>query len=423
MIRLIILILLLPSIALATPAITGVAGTSTLTVAGSGFGVGPTIMVFDQFENGAHGDDVSLTATIGEWSVYSNYHPKIDTSVAHSGTRSMKVIDANVTRQIRKTFTDSTEVMISFWARIPDGNWFPTASAPNSPPTISAWKHNWFMDGPMGYQGDDDVCLPTHITSNQVNLSGNSFNTHLEFQMSNWKYDGWNRFTIWGKAGNPTSSAGNWFYEWFGVTHQELTSTYKVFNVDGGVWNQVNVPGWHNPGNGGANTNAMYDDVYISYGANAQARVEMCDAATWSARTHCELQPTTAWSDASITATLNQGSFSNGASVYYYVIDSTGSVSAASGPYTLGSGGTTPVTSSDKATGRYQSTQTVTLSTTAGTIKYCKTLAQSCTPTTDYTAAFTVLQNIAGQTVCVQATNGELVETAHCYHYRKQQVK
>lgn len=79
----------------------------------------------------------------------------------------------------------------------------------------------------------------------------------------------------------------------------------------------------------GTNTGSLdmttrLDDIYID---NTIARVELCDAPTWSASTHCEIQIPSSWSDSSITITGNQGSFSNMNGTYLYVVDANGIVS------------------------------------------------------------------------------------------------
>ena len=68
-----------------------------------------------------------------------------------------------------------------------------------------------------------------------------------------------------------------------------------------------------------------YDDVYVSF---TQARVELCDSATWSTRTHCELQIPVTWTDTGSSIYLNQGSFASGSTAYLYVVDKNGVPSA-----------------------------------------------------------------------------------------------
>lgn len=65
------------------------------------------------------------------------------------------------------------------------------------------------------------------------------------------------------------------------------------------------------------------DDVYVDY---TWARVEIGDAPTWVSCTRREIQIPSAWSNASITVTVNQGAFQNLGGAYLYVVDANGDV-------------------------------------------------------------------------------------------------
>jgi hypothetical protein len=52
----------------------------------------------------------------------------------------------------------------------------------------------------------------------------------------------------------------------------------------------------------------------------------------------CSSDLPSAWSSSSITATVNQGTFSNGQAAYLYVIDANGTVNASGYPLTFGQG-------------------------------------------------------------------------------------
>lgn len=75
------------------------------------------------------------------------------------------------------------------------------------------------------------------------------------------------------------------------------------------------------------------DDIYAD---STPARVTVCSGSTWSSRSKCEIQIPSAWSDSSITATVNQGAFADGSTAYLYVIDSTGAVNSGGIPVTFG---------------------------------------------------------------------------------------
>ena len=68
-----------------------------------------------------------------------------------------------------------------------------------------------------------------------------------------------------------------------------------------------------------------FDEIYVDV---TRARVEIGDAATFGAFTHREAQIPTAWSDGSVTFTVNQGSFADGSTAYLFVVDDTGAASA-----------------------------------------------------------------------------------------------
>jgi hypothetical protein len=77
--------------------------------------------------------------------------------------------------------------------------------------------------------------------------------------------------------------------------------------------------------NAGDNGTIDVDEFYMD---STQARVEVCNAPTFSGSTRCELQVPTAWSDTSIAATFKKGYLSAG-TAYVYVINAAGSVNAA----------------------------------------------------------------------------------------------
>ena len=81
-----------------------------------------------------------------------------------------------------------------------------------------------------------------------------------------------------------------------------------------------------------SSTNTATIDVDDFYMDSTRARVEVCDTATWSARTRCEPQIPTAWSDASITATFRKGYLPSSTTAYVYVINAAGDVNAAGFP-------------------------------------------------------------------------------------------
>lgn len=99
-----------------------------------------------------------------------------------------------------------------------------------------------------------------------------------------------------------------------------LLDTFLLGAMDGGVPNH--------------DYEVHTDDVYID---TTPARIEICDTATWAARTHCEVQLPTTWSTTQATATINRGSFGAPDPAYLYIVDSTNTANANGYAITFGS--------------------------------------------------------------------------------------
>lgn len=77
------------------------------------------------------------------------------------------------------------------------------------------------------------------------------------------------------------------------------------------------------------------DDVYLD---TTWARVMIGNASTLASSTHREIQIPSAWTDGSITITINQGTFAQGTNAYLFVIDADGNASPGY-PITIGGSG------------------------------------------------------------------------------------
>ena len=81
------------------------------------------------------------------------------------------------------------------------------------------------------------------------------------------------------------------------------------------------------------------DDHFVQF---TPARVELCNSSTWVARTHCEIQYPTSWSDTSIDIEVNSGSFTTGETAYLYVVDDNSEVNSLGYEIEIGSSGGPP---------------------------------------------------------------------------------
>jgi len=161
-------------------------------------------------------------------------------------------------------------------------------------------------------------------------------------------YGQWHRIEIW--MDDSPSEFTVWMDGVFQWTHDDWvpnpwysgTHTWAV----GHMINDCN--GGHN-----------FDDVYMS---NTRARIEIGNASTWSACTHREVQIPTSWSSGSITATVNQGSFADGASAYLYVVDAEGAASASGYPITIGQVSHSLTVTNGNGSGEYDEGEVVAIS-------------------------------------------------------------
>ena len=78
-----------------------------------------------------------------------------------------------------------------------------------------------------------------------------------------------------------------------------------------------------------------WGDIYMD---TTFQRAELCPGSTWATRGQCTMLIPSAWSPTSITATVNQGSFSNGSDAYIYVVDQTNVANTNGFHVALGSG-------------------------------------------------------------------------------------
>ncbi len=330
--------LLVSADASAAPTISGSSGNATvkgtINVSGSGFGPGPNVVLYDDFESGgAVGNLVSLTgAPVGNWTESVGDLPIYD-SVARSGSKSMRTYRDGRATILKKDFPNlATEVYFSFWVRVPSGTPFPGDSGGvNKFSSDSSWKFAWLID--TSYDGSSsDLCMPTHVGGGSFQLAGNDFRlTYLPKGNEWWSWSNWMRMSVWLRA-DPSNPTGPGRYFWH-VTSADrgqtrFDGTDPVFDKDGPSqkgFRYINLPGWIRTE---GSSRPVYDDIYIASGANAQARIEIGDASTYAASKHLTLLVPKSWSATSISAELPVGALPSSGTAYLYVTDKDGNVNA-----------------------------------------------------------------------------------------------
>lgn len=376
-----LLTLIATSTAAATPAITSVDAPTLsdgkqITISGTGFGSGPHVLLFDDFNGGTVGSPIPLKANDGSWTATKTAPPVYGAYGLDGSTGFLTHSNATL-RQFALLFpANEQEMFISYWVAITPGTYFPGANSPDTFSTFSSWKQPWAMYGDYG--GCSDAWIPAWNGSTW-NLAGNDHSSTLMWlgPPSWFGFERYTRISFWIKANTtdptlPGNIAGQILQDGRGIV-QTWTGTPAIFDNSNQnpqcpagtpkAWDRVYAPGWMSIGNGGA-SQPVYDDFYIAVGPDAQARIEIGNASTYAASTDLELLTPDVWSSTQITATLHQGPFTSLDNLYVYVVDANGNVNDTGFP--LGSSSTT--SSSTSTTTSTSGTSTTSTSTsTSGT--------------------------------------------------------
>lgn len=315
-------------------------GYYTVTINGTGFGPGPEVVLFDDFNSGKTGSAVDLAGPIiGKWGASTDYLgvPTIET---FNGSQAMRIRDWGQTGMNRIAQLEAllprrvNDVYFSYSVVVPPGRYFSGASTDNTFPDVSSWKFTWIADGTNAISSTTiyNLCVPTHVGSGSFQLGGNSGTLSYISIGNYWNWHDKNYFSYGALANdtNPTGAAGTWFWQHSGKSGSPYTrtSTDKPIMPAGvtTAFDRVKFPGWF--GNGTyTNFEAYYDDVYVAVGNNALARVELSDSTALSSSVKNVALPVFSWSDTRIEARVHREHFGTDNPMYVKVHDRTNAVS------------------------------------------------------------------------------------------------
>jgi hypothetical protein len=323
-----------------TPRIDCVSGAlvdgSEITIVGAGFGdEGPQVVIFDDFEKGTVGQVIqtgSGSAQIGEWAALNGGDPVYGDEYVVSGTKSFKsdfTVDSN-----QQAFADlpsgTTEIFYSWWQYVPVGHNFPGEGNPD----LLNWKVIWLLgdDSISGGTADDDLFFaflgdgagPTTTFGGNCSVYTNgSIWPDVATQKGEWK-----RFAVWDR-GRTDSTGGVKIWDLspsMGLRQVVNEVDVQTLPTDCGAaphqWERVAFNGYGR--STPAPSNPHLDDFYVAVGPQAQARVELGNAATYEDCTKIALATPTAWNESGISATFRSGPLTGSDAVYLYVHDGEG---------------------------------------------------------------------------------------------------
>ncbi len=339
--------------AFAEPSISNISGAltdgSTIVINGLNFGVnGPNIVLFDNFEGGTVGSNIKTgvgSATIGKWDRIGGGNgaclPKYDSAYKLSGNMAYKTdytcksnsgTDANTTAFVDNL--NASDVFLSYWVYLPTTSSFPCYNTTGD----CNWKMTWLYGSNTQY---DDQVVPVGLPGSTTQpfkdwaISCNGcYLSHADWFSFNMYKGRWYRIWTWIHATGDSSGHKD---VWVMGKDDSLQVTQKV-NWNGQIFNAMGtnflyfaLSGWARWCNIATNplcteSAARFDDVYLSTGSNARARVEIGNASTYNTCTNLAIATVTSWSNTQITATLRQGALSSISNAYVYLFDANGNV-------------------------------------------------------------------------------------------------
>ncbi len=279
------------------------------------WGGGPNTHIYDTMErpNAAAGDVPRRIAPHGKWDRYSGL-PELHSN-SHSGEFSARIQDKNSGRKFKARFEETTEVFLSYALKIPDGKAMLGGEESGEFPESSVWKMAWLFNEDTS--DDVDICLPSWTPS--LSIGGNSLNPDVAIDDNKkpawWLWGEWMRFSIWLECGDdPANDPGRIRFQVVAEGEQTrvVADGEDEIMSDGEppyAWKRLNILGWsQNKNVSGDNVEALYDDIYLATGADANARVELTDNSVYEDSTRMQLCKVRSWSDNRVSAVLNKGS-------------------------------------------------------------------------------------------------------------------
>lgn len=290
-----------------------VEGEAVVELNGSGFGAGPKVAFFDDFEAGDEGDKLGTmpirvgTLSVNRPPVYMAYGVDRedtgilirDTSLALSG----QLLQATV------EFPQTSEAFVHYSVHVPPGHSWPYVTTGNLEEFGSAsnWKFSWLMLGDKGSNSTDifNICIPTHTGYGKMQIAGNAGGVYGPEFATWWDWTGVNQISFWiGKS--KTSSLPNVGSAYWrsinkakGLVDKTYTETalQKTAEI---TFDRIKIPGWFR-GSADDQFNAVYDNIYVASGPNSRARIEITDKSTPETSSFVMVIPPLSWTDGRIS--------------------------------------------------------------------------------------------------------------------------
>lgn len=351
-------LVLLSSAALSAPQIGQVSSVAApddtqIVISGSGFRSGPTIALYDTFNQGTNNQVVNQsTATVGNWlrntGPYYKSYLTGDIGFAANRMPYGASYEDRLGTMVASLPSKTSQLFISYSIYLPPGATFAGASTPKTWPSVPSWKMAWAMDTTDGFNGGGlaNIILPNANGGGNFAIDGNAGDllqnlppasyrnytltpSSVQSFKNYWDWDNPNSLAFYLKpsGGNLLSTSGEIYWRIANsqhkLTEQRISNVVAALTGTSMVYDIINLPGWW--GNGDtANFQAVYDNVYIAYGENIKARVELTDSPVYAQSTKIYPVPYAQWTDSRIVLSKKAMNLKSIDSMYLHVTDSAG---------------------------------------------------------------------------------------------------
>ena len=345
--KIILLLSLLAISAFAQPNITSVSGNfedgETIQITGTDFGPAPTIVSWDNFENGSNGSNLGSPIYGPTWTFQhpsqNTPYPHYSQEQAYSGTKSAKVTwkepgwgGSSINAFGWSSQGPYNHLYLSYY-RYHD----PSQNEP--PPTMN--HKQLYTFGPVNSptRNEQQQFMPFMIPAGNA-----SFATMLQdtpaaiwywsnsprYNTSNYQ---WGRWEFWLDYEDSASQNNGLFKIWYNLQLKRNPTGLNMCNIEGGQYvEDIRIGHMFQGYSTLSYVRSFFDDIYI---ATTQARVELGDSESYELCSSREIQPATNWTSTSVELPLRTVNFSSQQNVWVYVLDENGTQSLGF-PITLG---------------------------------------------------------------------------------------
>lgn len=301
--------------------ITGGSTSGQITATGTGFGTGPTVVMFDRFNGQTVGETVNQIADIGAWDAAGpplrpNRPPIVEFDGRNGVTHNDPTNGSTRYGLIVTGLPQHTKHFTSFKLGVPTGKYFPGSQAVEAFPSVngSYLKVSWssgVSSHPSSTSDNPDMCSLTFVPGAR-SLGNNITGPYRGSLQSHWVWNKWNTIReFWSPdpsvVDGPNGSYNMNVHNTRGMLSM-LTGAFRCFESYGGgltaqYFDRVSFLSWS--GNADmSNAQLIGGHFYRAIGDNADKHIILGSASTLAACTNAvDVIAPDSWSDTEIKFT------------------------------------------------------------------------------------------------------------------------